>query len=301
MPDPTPAVAVMTPDIKPGLRRGRVPLDRLLWPLGRPDRLAGAGATIADLGPDDHLVGFAQSYYLAWPGLGTRARVSVIMAEPTAIHGAYHARVARAARRYHRVLSYNEDLLARLPNGLFFPYGSTWVRDWQTRDMTKSAMCSLIASKKRSQAGHALRHRLVERVRAEDLPVDVMGRGYKPFDTKAEGLAPYRYSLIIENVQERNYFTEKLVDAVLCRTVPIYWGCPNIGDFMDTSGMILCQSEGDMHAALLSMSETDYSARLPGLESAIPAAASYADFYHRAATAVLEDRPDPPRRNDRRP
>ncbi|MFN3211252.1 MAG: glycosyltransferase family 10 domain-containing protein [Roseovarius sp.] len=196
-----------------------MPLDRLLWPLGRPDRLAGEGATIADLAPTDHLVGFAQSYYLAWPGLGTRARVSIIMAEPAAIHGAYQARVARAARRYHRILSYNEDLLARVPNGIFFPYGSTWVRDWQSRDMTKSAMCSLIASKKRSQAGHALRHRLVERVRAEALSVDVMGRGYKPFDTKAEGLAPYRYSLIIENVQERNYFTEKLVDAVLCRTV----------------------------------------------------------------------------------
>ena len=131
-------------------------------------------------------------------------------------------------------------------------------------------------------------------MRAEGLPVDVMGRGYKPFDTKAEGLAPYRYSLIIENVQERNYFTEKLVDAVLCRTVPIYWGCPNIGDFMDTSGMILCQSEAEMQAALLAMSEEDYAARRPGLEAAIPAAASYGDFYWRAAKAVAEDRPEPP-------
>ncbi|MGR3311996.1 glycosyltransferase family 10 domain-containing protein [Roseovarius indicus] len=292
MPDLTPAVAVMTPDIKPGLRRGRVSLDRLLWPLGRPERLAEG--TIGDLAATDHLVGFPQSYYLAWPGLGTRAQVSVVMAEPTAIHGGTQKRVIRAARRYHRILSYNEDLLARVPNGIFFPYGSTWVRDWRTRDMTKHAMCSLIASKKRSQAGHALRHRLVERVRDEGLPVDVMGRGYKPFDTKAEGLAPYRYSLIIENVQERNYFTEKLVDAVLCRTVPIYWGCPNIGDFMDTSGMILCQSEAEMHAALLTMSEEDYATRRPGLEAAIPAAASYGDFYWRAAKAVAEDRPEPP-------
>lgn len=294
MPDLTPAVAVMSPEIKRGLRRGRVPLDRLLWPLGRPERLAGPEVTIADLAPTDHLVGYPRSHYLAWPGLGTRARVSIALAEPIAIQGRVQARVARAARRYHRILTYNEDLLARIPNGIFFPYGSTWVSDWQTRDMTKTAACSLIASQKRSQLGHVLRHRLVERVRAEGLAVDVMGRGYKPFDTKAEGLAPYRYSLIIENVQERNYFSEKLIDAVLCRTVPIYWGCPNLGDFMDTSGMILCQTEEEMHAALLNMSEKDYAARLPGLERAIPSAAAYGDFYWRAAMAVYADRPEPP-------
>jgi len=293
MPEPSSAIAVMPPHVKPGLRRGHLPLDQLMWPLGRPMRLSAPGAVLADLGPQDHLIGFPQNLSLVWPGRGTRARASIIMAEPAAIHGALQARVARAARRFHRVLSYNEDFLAGLPNGIFFPYGSCWVPDWRSRDMSKTAMCSLIVSAKRSQPGHALRHAMVDHARDADLDVDIMGRAYKPFNHKAEGLAPYRYSLIIENVRERNCFTEKLIDAVFCRTVPIYWGCPNIEDFMETSGMILCDGEDDMRAALQAMSEADYEARLPGLLSAQEGAAEYEELFLRAARAVAEDRPVP--------
>ncbi len=292
MPEPTPAVAILMPDIKPGLRPGRVPLDRLTWPLGRPGRLARG--TVADLGPQDHLIGFPQNLFLLWPRLGTRAHVSILMAEPAAIHAPYQRRIARTARRFHRVLSYNEDLLRRLPNGIFFPYGSTWVPEWRELDVTKRAMCSLIASKKRSQEGHVLRHAVAEWAQAEGLDVDVMGQGYTPFGAKAEGLAPYRYSVVIENVRERNCFTEKLIDAVLCRTVPIYWGCPNIGDFMDSSGMILCESEEDIRRALRGMSEEDYAARLPALQAALPGAEAYSEILVRAARAVLEDGPVPP-------
>lgn len=295
MPDTSPAVAFLPPATRPGLRGlGRVPLDALFWPLGRPERLAHSGATLADLGPADHLVGLAQDLMRPRLRRGTRALISVVMAEPTAIHAARQRRAVRRAGRYHRILSYNEALLARLPNGIFFPYGTCWVPDWRERDMTKRAMCSLIASAKRSQEGHELRHRLAERVRREGRDVELLGRGYTPFGAKAEGLAPYRYSLVIENVRERNFFTEKLIDAVLCRTVPIYWGCPNIADFMDVSGMILCETEADLAAALAAMSEADYAARLPGLLAAGPQAAAYGDIFERAARAVLEDRPVPP-------
>ena len=38
-------------------------------------------------------------------------------------------------------------------------------------------------------------------------------------------------SLCIENSAQENYFTEKITDCLLSWTLPIYWGCPNIGDF----------------------------------------------------------------------
>ena len=49
--------------------------------------------------------------------------------------------------------------------------------------------------------------------------------------TKYIGLIDYRYSLCIENCCRKNYFSEKFTDAVLCWTVPIYYGCPNISDY----------------------------------------------------------------------
>lgn len=290
-----PAVAVLQPNAKLGLQRGKllrqVPLADCRWPLGCPDRLLGK--RVADLAETDHVIGFSQNLDPRWPVFGVKAKVSIVLAEPTAIAGTFQKQVKHHATRFHRVLSYNQALLQELPNGLFFPYGSTWVHDWKTRDVTKTKMCSLIASSKRSQPGHILRHQVADWVQNTDLAVDFLGQGYAPFKDKGDGLAPYRYSVVIENVQEDNCFTEKLVDAVLCETVPIYWGCPNIETFMDTAGMVICHSFEDLQMALNAMSDADYQKHLQGLKTAKPQAASYADFFERAARAVLEDRPVP--------
>ncbi|WP_103763303.1 glycosyltransferase family 10 domain-containing protein [Roseovarius confluentis] len=283
------AIAIMPYDVRPGLRPGRVRLDALLWPMGRPERLAGAERTVRDLGPDDHLVVFTSSLLYRRPWLGTRAKVSVMILEPEAIHGDHMQKLRRQYARFHKVLTANADLLAAIPNGVLFPQGITWVGDRTKLDLTKTKACSLIASAKRSQEGHALRHTMVDYVRAEGLDVDVMGGGYQPFERKADGLAPYRFSLVIENVREVNYFTEKLIDAVLCKCVPIYWGCPNIADFIDTSGMIVCESEAELKAAMQDLSEERYAALLPRLEAAMPKAEIYGELYERAARAVVGD------------
>jgi hypothetical protein len=43
------------------------------------------------------------------------------------------------------------------------------------------------------------------------------------------------YSVVIESTQEKNYITEKLIDCLITKTIPVYWGCPNASDFFDTS------------------------------------------------------------------
>ena len=65
-----------------------------------------------------------------------------------------------------------------------------------------------------------------------------MGRGYAPFEAKEDGLAPYRASVVIENSREPSYISEKLIDAALCRTLPIYWGAPDVADWFDPAGLI---------------------------------------------------------------
>ena len=50
---------------------------------------------------------------------------------------------------------------------------------------------------------------------------------------KLLGLNSYAYTVVLENAQEKNYWTEKISDAYLSWCIPIYWGCPNIGDFFE--------------------------------------------------------------------
>lgn len=276
-----PAIAVLPYGAKLGRHLATRDLDDLLWPLGRPARLAKG--TVSDLRPEDHLIIYPKTNMHFLPNLGTRAHVSVMVVEPSIIH-ARHLRWLRwTYRRFFRVMSYNPDLLGRIPNGLFLVFGTTWVPEHETLAITKTRHMSLIASGKRDHAGHQLRHRLVEHVQAEGRDVTVLGRGYAPFDAKSDGLAPYRFSVVIENIREKNYFSEKLVDAVLCEAVPIYWGCPNIGEFIDTKGMIICETEEDVQRAIAAASEAQYDQLAPALRAAKQQAASFVDLERRAA------------------
>ncbi|MCZ4352945.1 glycosyltransferase family 10 [Roseovarius aestuarii] len=286
MSQPAPRIAVLPSDMKMGTRPGAIALDRLIWPLGVPEGINGR--TLSDLGPNDHLIVFPSKSLHVRPSFGTRARVSIMVMEPPAIHGAHRRALRWSWRRFFRVLSYDDALLGAIPNGIFFAHGGTWVPEWRDLILEKTRMISLIASNKRSQEGHVLRHQIADWARSDERDLDVMGRGYTPFDAKADGLAPYRYSVVIENGRVPNYFTEKLLDAVLCQTVPIYWGCPNVSDFLDTSGMIICDSESALRQAIRDISIEDYEARRPALTALQDKADYFGDTLKRAAEAVRD-------------
>lgn len=286
---PNGTVALLPNYMKLGWTPAQLALDDLTWPLGQPSELRGG--RLGDLSDRDHLIVFPRDTLHLRPSFGTRAKLSVMIMEPAAIHGVHMKALRLTWRRFHKVLSSNKALVNAIPNGVFFPFGSTWVPNWAQLDLTKTKTCSLIASTKRSQEGHVLRHAIADWITQQRIDVDLMGGGYAPFSEKSDGLAPYRYSVVIENVAEPDYFTEKLIDAILCDTIPIYWGCPNIADFLDTSGMIICQNQDDLRRAISSMSEADYTARLPALHAIKQKAAHYGDFYGRAARAVLGQTP----------
>jgi len=112
----------------------------------------------------------------------------------------------------------------------------------KTAVFTKERKLSVIMSGLNfNHANYKKRINLLRRILQSDLEIDIYGkylsiddRRYKGFlDNKFTGLLPYEYSIAIENSNERNYITEKFVDCLLCNTVPIYNGAPNVGDVYD--------------------------------------------------------------------
>lgn len=281
----TPAVAILPYDTRPTPGLARFELDRLHWPLGQPDRLKGK--VVADLERNDHLIAYVSSRLLYMPRPGVRAKVSVMVVEPQAVHGRNMAWLRVLWWRFHRVLCSNASLLAAIPNSERFYFGSTWVPDWQDLKIEKTELASLIASGKDYYPGHKLRHQVVGWIRTNQTKVEVLGRGYAPFVHKADGLAPYRYSVIIENVREPGYFTEKLIDCLLCEAVPIYWGAPDIGDIFDTRGMIISDDLAATIAAIERLSVDDYEARLEFVRINRQKASHYADHEKAAARIVV--------------
>ena len=239
------------------------------------------------MGPEDHLLVYPRSEYHIKPFRRLKAKLSLMVQEPRCVHQKHRSLLRLSHRKFFRVLSHDKALVAGLPNGVFVPFGTTWVPDWQERDLSKSKSCALIASAKRSQEGHRLRHEIVEWARQETLDITALGGGYQPFQDKADGLAAFRYSVVIENGREPDYFSEKLIDALLCLTVPIYWGSPNIDAYIPTDAMILCETKRDIQAAMTQVSPQDYAARVSALHEARQAALKYFDLEGRSVAALV--------------
>jgi hypothetical protein len=56
---------------------------------------------------------------------------------------------------------------------------------------------------------------------------------------KAEVFPQYKFALCYENCSDQlGYITEKLFDCMRADCVPVYWGAPNIGDYVDPEAFI---------------------------------------------------------------
>ena len=85
---------------------------------------------------------------------------------------------------------------------------------------------------------------------------------------KADGLLPYRYTFNAENSLEPNYFTEKILDAILCECLCFYDGCPNLESFLDPETFIRVSMD-DPGAAISIMrraiASNEWERRLPAI------------------------------------
>lgn len=163
--------------------------------------------------------------------------------EPSEINAHPYHHVVEHADKFDLILTHHADMLRHGPKFVYYPNGMSWIADSDWRQHAKSKLVSMIASGKRTAVGHRMRHSVVQKAGRS---VTVFGRGYRPVEHKIEALGPYRFSVVIENCAAPWYFTEKLLDCFATYTVPIYWGCPGIAKFFDTSGMIVASSEDEL-------------------------------------------------------
>lgn len=66
---------------------------------------------------------------------------------------------------------------------------------------------------------------------------------------KFNTLFPYSKALCLENGKSKNFFT-RTVEAHLCWTLPIYWGCPNLASLLPEKSFRWIDIEKDTHLAL---------------------------------------------------
>ena len=115
------------------------------------------------------------------------------------------------------------------------------------------------------------RYNLLDSLRSDTFNyIDLYGCHLK-LPLKKDGLVDYRFSLCIENSNEKNYISEKFYDCILTNTIPIYFGCSNIKEVWPFGGYFNIEDIKDINSIqnLLLFIETNgesiYASMLPDL------------------------------------
>lgn len=124
------------------------------------------------------------------------------------------------------------------PNVFYMAPGHTW-RPEKSYDelfghdkIEKSKLISLVVSNKAGTPGHKKRLDFCLKLKEHfGDKMDIFGRGINDFDDKWDVLAPYKYSIAMENSVEVDNMTEKIGDCFTSLTFPFYHGCPNINEY----------------------------------------------------------------------
>jgi hypothetical protein len=106
-----------------------------------------------------------------------------------------------------------------------------------------------------------------------------------PYESKMK-LFESMFTLVVENSAEKNYFSEKIVDAFRTYTVPIYYGCTNIGSYFDTDGIMQFSTAEQFLACVNKLTEDDYWRAMPAMQTNYEKSAAYLDLGGRLKTLI---------------
>jgi hypothetical protein len=226
-----------------------------------------------------------------------------IQVEPTLIAD-NEAYLIRKHKKYHTIFTYNQNILNQCPNAKFYVYGTSWV-DTLCDASKKQFRISHLASNKLINNGEGYRFRqaihhsqalfkgspLVFFRSSQPPPLPDYGNNpLLPGDKAAKMslFADFHFAIVIENSRQTNYFTEKIMDCLLTKTIPIYWGCPNIDQFFDITGWILLDTShlSDLVKKLQLLHTGYYSMHQSTIEDNYHKAQQYKDFYTNLNNAV---------------
>lgn len=97
----------------------------------------------------------------------------------------------------------------------------------------KPKLLSIVCSGKSFTAGHKWRQLLTNEVKQSfGKHVDIFGFGHKPLEDKKDAIDPYIFTIVIENGSFNGYVTEKIVDALIGWSIPIYSGASDINKIL---------------------------------------------------------------------
>jgi len=218
----------------------------------------------------------------------------LFLCEPVVIKN-LRKKTAKLAHEFDHILTFDPWVLKKFPHATKFVYGTAWVT--KPPEHKEFSVSSVVGTKTITK-GHRLRQKLWKKSGKVSVPLKLyfsrqfaeagitlppgslmLGEDkHPPFESQ--------FHVALENCRMPDYFTEKLLDCFLTRTVPVYWGCTNIEEYFNPRGMIIVKSMWGMLRAINRLTPKVYNNMREAMEENLEKARYYADMSSRMAESL---------------
>ena len=246
-----------------------------------------------------------------WKELGENPINILILNEPDQLFG-HHTQVQKFNNNYSLILTWGQNVIDNCDNARLFIHGETNL-DWEYinsfyKNKERKFEVTFLSGVLKLIEGHKLRQKILSIENEINLPTRFW-KVLSDFNYETGNRPGYRdpgcevittkgtpiegegkkevwnrnsmFHLAVENSRNLNYYTDKIVDCFATKTIPIYWGAPNIGDYFNKDGIITFENEEDLIDILNNLTEKDYKNKLEAVEENYILALNNGFFFER--------------------
>jgi hypothetical protein len=195
--------------------------------------------------------------------------------EPPIINGDNYNNIIKNYEKFKYVFSYYRNIETKINNFKFIPHGGTWLRQSELEIYPKTQLISFLFSDKQWNGYHRQRHRIYDMLKT-NTNISFFGSGCNnriPY--KIEAHKDFYFSIVVENSEEEDYFTEKLLDCLLTGTIPIYLGCPTIEKYFNTTSILRFKDPEQLPEILSTLTPELYLSMLDSVKENFEKAKQY--------------------------
>lgn len=214
----------------------------------------------------------------------------LILNEPNELFG-LHEWAINNHQVFDCIFTWSENVLNKCPNSILFPFGMSSM--WETPELysnikiqDKHLKVFFVCGAKNQIEGHKFRHKIYNQKEKINIPHEWIFSC--SIEEKNNNFYDSMFHVAIENTKQPNLFTEKIIDSFLTKTIPIYRGCNNIGEFFDKNGIIEFDTENELIGIINTLTEKDYLTKTEAIESNYQKAIEWSDYFGRL-TNIIKD------------
>ena len=215
----------------------------------------------------------------------------IMLHEPNEFFG-MHTWVKNNYHLFTGILTWNDELLDTLPNSILFHHigeggcgmiENNYLETFNEEYPNKEFKVSFLSGAKTLIEGHKFRQEIYKIGDQINIPKKWaytlddfdktkfeqggIGRPDNIWHSKKTCFIDTMFHVAVENINTNNWYTEKITDAFATKTLPIFWGCPNLGDLgYDERGIIRFNTSKELIDIVNSLTPEMYYERMPYIE-----------------------------------